>query len=240
MRTASIAVLALLAGTASADVVIGNFNVADGVGTAFGGTSTTIYKAAGFTMPAGSYTLDNVRLTLVIPAATAPGVPRVSIYDGATTPNSPLIVLQNPPLPAGTADFTFTPAAPFTLQGGTTYWVHVQVEPTPAGTFSWQGTSPSTLPTGAATFVNYIFNGNPSTFRNRLEVNGTPVGGTTCYPNCDGSTIDPILNVGDFACFLNAFANGDSYANCDGSTIAPVLNVGDFSCFLNAFAAGCS
>ena len=29
------------------------------------------------------------------------------------------------------------------------------------------------------------------------------------------------------------------YPNCDGSTTAPVLNVADFSCFLNQFAAGC-
>jgi Immune inhibitor A-like, MAM domain len=68
------------------------------------------------------------------------------------------------------------------------------------------------------------------------------IGGTTptCYPNCDHSTTQPCLNVGDFSCFLNAFASGDSYANCDNSTTAPVLNVGDFSCFLNAFAGGCS
>ena len=30
------------------------------------------------------------------------------------------------------------------------------------------------------------------------------------------------------------------YPNCDGSSTAPVLNVLDFACFLNAFAAGCS
>jgi hypothetical protein len=64
-----------------------------------------------------------------------------------------------------------------------------------------------------------------------------PVG---CYPNCDGSTIQPCLNVQDFGCFLNKFANGESYANCDNSTIAPVLNVQDFGCFLNSFAIGCS
>jgi hypothetical protein len=29
------------------------------------------------------------------------------------------------------------------------------------------------------------------------------------------------------------------YANCDGSTTAPVLNVGDFTCFLQKYAAGC-
>ena len=61
-----------------------------------------------------------------------------------------------------------------------------------------------------------------------------------CYANCDSSTVAPILNVLDFACFLNRFAAGDAGANCDGSTTPPVLNVLDFACFLNSFAAGCS
>jgi hypothetical protein len=59
------------------------------------------------------------------------------------------------------------------------------------------------------------------------------------YANCDGSTVAPVLNVLDFNCFLNRFSAGDAYANCDGSTVAPVLNVLDFNCFLNRFAAGC-
>jgi hypothetical protein len=61
-----------------------------------------------------------------------------------------------------------------------------------------------------------------------------------CYPNCDGSTTEPILNVADFTCFLTKFAAGNAYANCDGSTVEPVLNVADFTCFLTKFAAGCS
>jgi hypothetical protein len=61
-----------------------------------------------------------------------------------------------------------------------------------------------------------------------------------CYANCDGSTASPCLNVQDFGCFLNRFANSETYANCDNSTIAPVLNIQDFGCFLNAFANGCS
>jgi hypothetical protein len=60
-----------------------------------------------------------------------------------------------------------------------------------------------------------------------------------CYANCDESTVSPVLNVGDFTCFLQRFAAGESYANCDESTVAPVLNVGDFTCFLQRFAAGC-
>ena len=60
-----------------------------------------------------------------------------------------------------------------------------------------------------------------------------------CYANCDNSTVSPVLNVNDFACFLNRFAAGDPYANCDNSVTPPVLNVNDFARFLNAFAAGC-
>jgi hypothetical protein len=63
---------------------------------------------------------------------------------------------------------------------------------------------------------------------------------STCYANCDQSTAIPFLNVADFTCFLQAYANGDPYANCDQSTTPPVLNVADFTCFLQAYAAGCS
>jgi hypothetical protein len=61
-----------------------------------------------------------------------------------------------------------------------------------------------------------------------------------CYANCDSSSTPPVLNIGDFVCFLNAFAAGDTYANCDRSTLPPILNIFDFTCFLNAFASGCS
>jgi trimeric autotransporter adhesin len=60
-----------------------------------------------------------------------------------------------------------------------------------------------------------------------------------CYPNCDYSTTPPVLNVADFQCFLQKFAQGDAYANCDQSTQPPVLNIADFACFIGRFAAGC-
>jgi hypothetical protein len=66
-----------------------------------------------------------------------------------------------------------------------------------------------------------------------------PVVFPTCYANCDGSTVAPVLNANDFECFLNRFAAGDSFANCDGSSTPPTLNANDFECFLNAYAAGC-
>ena len=81
--------------------------------------------------------------------------------------------------------------------------------------------------------IGAVGSGQPATGVARW-VNCTP-----CYPNCNGSTTQPFLNVNDFACFLNAFAAGLPYANCDASTVPPVLNVNDFFCFINQFAAGC-
>jgi hypothetical protein len=66
-----------------------------------------------------------------------------------------------------------------------------------------------------------------------------------CYPNCDGSTSSPVLDVADFICFTNKLAAAATdplaavYANCDNSTASPALNVLDFNCFLNRFVAGC-
>lgn len=72
--------------------------------------------------------------------------------------------------------------------------------------------------------------------------------GTECYPNCDASTVPPVLNATDFACFLNSYRRDAAlpepqqiaaYGNCDGSTAAPVLNALDFACFLQRFRNGC-
>jgi len=69
-----------------------------------------------------------------------------------------------------------------------------------------------------------------------------------CYANCDGSTEPPAINIADFKCFVDQFAQGlqlppeaqvGCYANCDGSKEVPVLNVADYMCFLNQFSAGC-
>jgi hypothetical protein len=75
-----------------------------------------------------------------------------------------------------------------------------------------------------------------------------PPGSGPCYANCDSSTVEPVLNVDDFTCFINEYASAQSlpheqqvshYSNCDGSTIAPALNVDDFTCFINRYAQGC-
>ncbi len=216
---------------AGADEVIGNFSAGVGVGTAFGSLSTTQYKAFGFTMGAESYALDSVTLTMNFPNPDP--IIEVSIWSGATLPASRLTTLDNPPDLFGTGDFVFTASEPFVLQAGEVYWVYVSpVTPGAGPSYTWEGSAPTTVPTGpAATAIGYIFNGAPSTFRNRLQVDGTPDG--ACYADCDESGG---LDFFDFLCFQNAFAAGEKYADCDESG---QLDFFDFLCYQNAFAAGC-
>jgi hypothetical protein len=149
-----------------------------------------------------------------------------------------------------------TPQAPITLVRGTTYTFRmVDVDPfhpfyltTTAGgggpgMYS-SGVSPTSV-SGNMTMTFVVPASAPAQLYYGCAIHFGMGGAITimdppgCYANCDGSTVAPVLNVGDFTCFLQRFAAGESYANCDNSTVAPVLNVGDFTCFLQRFAAGC-
>jgi DNA-binding beta-propeller fold protein YncE len=84
--------------------------------------------------------------------------------------------------------------------------------------------------------------------RNRNGIPDECETGTICYANCDGSVVEPVLNIDDFACFINQYALAQAlpheqqvvhYANCDNSSTAPALNIDDFTCFINAYALAC-
>ncbi len=81
--------------------------------------------------------------------------------------------------------------------------------------------------------------------RNRLVIGTQGRGAWTidtpaCYADCDMSTGPGVLDIFDFLCFSNRFANGDPGAcNCDISTGFEVCDIFDFLCFSNAFAAEC-
>jgi hypothetical protein len=239
MRIRNACVLGVVVGTClpvDADVLMSNFTAAASPpGTFFGVGSSTFYKAAGFTIGNQAYSLDTIRLSMNFGGG---GVGVVSIWQGKGLPQVRIQNLVSPPQ-TGTGVFTFTPAAPLTLNAATTYWVFVESVSNPTGSFLWDGTTPPTSPSGAAAFAGYIFNGTPSATPNRFEVRGTPVG-AACYANCDSSSLQPLLTANDFQCFLSQYAQGLPYANCDNSTEPPVLNANDFLCFLNAFVTGCS
>ena len=87
-------------------------------------------------------------------------------------------------------------------------------------------------PSGIAINAGYIFNGSPSSFMNKYEVQGTPQ--SVCYADCDGNGT---LDIFDFLCFQNSFVLGEPYAcDCDPD---PACDIFDFLCFQNAFVAGC-
>ena len=184
----SLLLAALLVPTTQADVIISNFGSAVGVGTAFGGGATTQFKAFGFRMGNEAYRLDEVVLSMNFTVA-APN-PVVSIWSDANGPAIQLFTLTNPAALSGNLDFTFTATSAFTLEADTNYWLHVVSNPTNGPAFTWQGTSPSSDPTGIASSLGFNFNGNVSVTRNRLEVRGTRTGiGTSyCAPAIANST----------------------------------------------------
>ena len=92
---------------------------------------------------------------------------------------------------------------------------------------------------GRFALLGIVDDGDPLSVNALVSFEISGVGAAPCYPNCDGSTAAPVLNVADFSCFLTRYASGDAYANCDGSTQPPALNVQDFSCFLARYATGC-
>lgn len=181
-----------LTSSARSDVVISNFSAGVGTGTAFGAGATTMFKAFGFTMGSTAYVLDDVVLSMNFNNANP--VPVVSIWSDSNGPSAPLFTLTNPAMMAGQAEFTFTAGSTFRLEANTTYWLHVASNPTNGVAFLWDGTAPSTDPSGVATSAGYNFNGASSAFRNRLEVNGTPDGGlgtSYCSPAVANSTGNP-------------------------------------------------
>lgn len=96
-------------------------------------------------------------------------------------------------------------------------------------------------PSNAVSDPAYIvFNQNSAAITEAFAWADNRFGRAACYPNCDDSTLTPVLSANDFLCFLNRYAAASCDANCDGSTSAPVLTANDFQCFLNRYAAGCS
>lgn len=100
----------------------------------------------------------------------------------------------------------------------------------------WTLTQASGISADGTTIVGYGTNPNGQTEGWIAHLPGAE----PCYVNCDGSTNQPVLNAGDFSCFMNAYTAGNSYANCDESTTSPVLTANDFVCFLKKFAIGCT
>lgn len=171
-----------LAGSASADVIIGNYPFANDL-TQSAALSDLRIKAMSFTMPAGpGYTLDSVifRFGNYDPGDVV--VAEIRDDPGTGNPGTNVLATLNVPAGIGSAnmDYVATPAAAFTLAGGVTYWLYVGGV-AGGGTFDWKASSPGITPTGVATFglSRFTTNGgttwSSSSILNTFEINGTLV-----------------------------------------------------------------
>jgi hypothetical protein len=169
-RALGVLALALAGQAVSADMIISNLNANTQSSTLFGPNSTTVYKAAGFTMPNQDYYLDEVVLKLY---EYETGEARISIWDGVGAPQNELLVLNNAVGQGpGEFDYSFTAPSQFTLMANTTYWVYVEAT---GMSGDWNWTSVDALPSGLASHVNYLWNGSPSSFWNSYGVYGREV-----------------------------------------------------------------
>ena len=139
--------------------------------------------------------------------------------------------------------YTLNLNTPFVPPAAGQYWVAVvAILPFGGGgpTVQWGWVAAAPGQGNPPNAVQSIFGGPFNSLQGdqSFVLHGT-TGGPACYANCDSSTATPVLNVGDFTCFLTRFASGDPYATCDASASAPTLNVADFTCFLTKYAAGC-
>ncbi len=169
-------VLALMiaAGQASADVIISNMPGNDGSQSA-GINSSTRTKGMGFTMGADAYFLSDITMRLDITDVNA--VPVIEIFtDAGGVPGVSLTTLLNPTIDTlGIANYAFTPAGSFTLDGGTSYWI-VASAMNDTNVYSWKASSPSQTPMGIATHIGATWGTYPpqnsSSILVSYEING--------------------------------------------------------------------
>ena len=132
--------------------ILGNLPSNDGWQHGIGAQGIPEGQAAfSFTMPVQDYTLDSLvlRLEVALPQI-APVISLRADDAGGMIPGSLLVMFTNPTLTDTRDNYTFTPATPFTLQHGVTYWVLVDHLDNGEG-YIWRGSAPSLTPTGVAT-----------------------------------------------------------------------------------------
>lgn len=222
------------AGSAIADVVIGNMPGNDGTQSSL--LENGRIKAMGFAMQGESFALESVTLRLGIAGSDADPLVRI-FADDSGVPADVLLTLENPAsLEAGTESYEFRAPAPFMLEAGTTYWLVVYN--TGGSSMSWLASSPAELPTGIATHAGSLF--SSITGPNPPDINSTTINSyeiSTCGATFRADlNADGVLDADDFFLFLQYFAAGDTRADI---TNDGVIDSNDFFIFLNKFVLGC-
>jgi hypothetical protein len=234
----------LLAGAARASVLDQHNDTGITGGTSIGVVGSAVDQSAAQTIQAGiSGTLDRVELYFYADGAlSSPLVLDIVPVAPGGLPDSSTILasasITPPPSGLQWVSFDLSSAALPVAAGQALALVIHSAQHLDQGQYAVEGTADQ-YAQGASYVRSFSGPWSPlSNYDLMFRTYVTPAAGS-CYPNCDGSTSPPILNVADFGCFLTRFASADPYTNCDHSTQPPTLNVQDFTCFLTKFAAGC-
>ena len=149
-----VAAILVVAAPVSAQVILGNYPPANDTNTTADVTNLR-WKALSFSMPAStSATVDSLKVRLGdYDLATETPIFEIRDHTGSTIAPGPNTLLSfTAPAPNGVAiqDYVFTPAASFTFQGGTSYWLLMRGNL--GSNVDWRGSSPAIIPTGIATY----------------------------------------------------------------------------------------
>ena len=110
-------------------------------------------------MGSSAYELDSVTMGLLVNAAGRNF--DLQLFSGSPDPSGSALVSFTVPVlnTTGSALYTFTPDAPFTLQANTTYWlVAYSLQTGSPNQISWLQSNPGVAPTGVATYAGDRFN----------------------------------------------------------------------------------
>lgn len=159
----SVALVATLFAAASvrADLIVSSFPGDDSAQIGLNSSNAEFKQAnsaaVGFTTPAGiAYMLDSVTLRL---QQTDVGTLFVDLFaDVGGQPGGPALVsFVVPPIPSQPTNVVLTPASPFTLQPGTTYWIAAGISNGIAVSVVWLGSSPGGPITGVGSYVGATY-----------------------------------------------------------------------------------
>lgn len=158
-----------LAAWAGPDNIFSNLTSPPTNGTLINASNT---KACGFNTPAGRrWFIRNATLNLDL---TGGGTPEVSLWTGGGMPTTRVFTFGGTDPTPGTGDFNFgIGSSVFLLEPSTRYWLVVSLAPGSSGSFIWNGATNN--PTGICSFFLYIFNGQPSSFLNKLRLDAQPM-----------------------------------------------------------------
>ena len=161
------------ASTPQPQTLLTNLNAAAGPGTFVGTGATTLFKAAGFTLPRER---DYNLATLTIPATGVTGTIAPVIDIRNNTVGGTIAGTFTAPSALATGNNTYDSDLGIRAVAGANYWIRLNQPASPAGSFTWSGSSPSTPPSATARAIGYNFNNSfDSSVRNRLRLTGRPI-----------------------------------------------------------------